>query len=463
MASQAMTAPYAEQLLSGFDFYKPEIMNTLFRKKGDQGMSYFMLLKSLGFVLPAAQDSYSWFEDRFIHDTFTVDAAGAGGAGAAVTYTIQAGSVNTLASGNDYVYPRQWDRIMFPNEVIGSVLSVAFAGSGVVTIVVRPSLAVGILPAVSAGQELVIVGNAFAEGTAGTTSRLSGTDKYTNYMQIIKEALTVTGSEMTNQDWFDRISGPDGQSILGYMMKGHLDLDYRSALAASTALIFENITTNTNIIDSTSVAANNMVKTTQGLIPAVRARGHVVPYTPGVFSVSSFDNIIKLLDAEFCGSDMLCLNGINLDLEMENALVDYFKDSEISYTVANTFGGDEGLAMSVGFKSLRKGDRRFNFKRMGMFSHPKIGGASGYNFSSMGLVLPIDRRKDPVSGDSLPSIGYRYKKLGAYSREMEMTHISGAGNGLKVISNDLANWHQRQHIGAQAVAANRFCLLDPSA
>jgi len=47
MASQAMTAPYAEQLLSGFDFYKPEIMNTLFRKKGDQGMSYFMLLKSL--------------------------------------------------------------------------------------------------------------------------------------------------------------------------------------------------------------------------------------------------------------------------------------------------------------------------------------------------------------------------------------------------------------------------------
>lgn len=458
-----MTAPYAEQLLSGFDFYKPEIMNTLFRVYRDQGMSYFMVLKSLGFELPSARDEYSHFEDKLVVDTFQVSAEAAGAAGAAVTYTIQAASVNTINS-NDYVYPRKWDTVMYPNEVTGSVMSVTFAGGGVVTVVIRPSSSTGVLPATSAGQELVIIGNAFAEGTAETTGRISGTTKKTNYLQIIKEALTATGSEMTNQDWFDTIQGGEGgsQKILGYIMKGHLDLDYRSALAASTALLFQQPTTNTAIVDASSVAVNNAIKTTQGLIPATRAYGNVMNYTPGMFNVNTFDNIIKTLDAQFCSADMMGLLGISLDLEIENALVDYFKDSDISYVVNNQFGGNEKLAMSVGFKSLRKGDRVFNFKRMGMFSHPKVGGATGYNFTNMGVFVPLDYRRDAKTGDNIPSVGSRYKKLGAYSRQFETFNVSGAGPGLKVLAADLANWYQRQHIGAQHIGANRFILVEPS-
>lgn len=455
-----MTGPYAEQLLSGFDFYKPEVSNNLFRKKGDQGMSYFMILKSLGFEKPVARESYSWYMENYIHDIFTTTGASAGAAGAAVTYTLSAGSVNTIGS-NDYVYPRKWDVVMFPNEVTGSVTAVTFSGGGTVTVTVKPNVSTDAIPAVSSGQELVIIGNAFAEGSDDPSGRLSGTTKETGYLQIIKEALTSTGSEMTNQDWFDTLVDESGpvKKILGYMMKGQIDLDYRQALAISTAMLFQKITDNT-IVDTASTPASKQIQTMEGLIPAIRRGGNVKTYTPGFLDVSKFDEINKTLDAEFCGQDLACLLGFDLHTELENTLVDYFKDSEISYVVANQFGGDAGLAASVGFRSLKKGDRNFNFKRMGMFSHPKVGGASGYNFSKMGLFLPIDMRKDAKTGESMPSIGMRYKALGNYNRQMEVFDIRGAGPGQKVIAKDIANWYQRSHVGTQHVGLNRFVLLE---
>ncbi len=422
-------------------------------------MSYFMLLKSLGFELPTSNDTYSHFEDRFIHDTFTTTGGAATAAGVQQTYTIAAGSITTLG-GVDYKYPRKWDIVMYPNEVTGSIVDIT---GNVIT--VRPNDVLDPLPLVASGDEFVIIGNAFAEGTDETTSRISGTDEYTNYVQIIKEALTATGSEMTNADWFDEISSVNksgAKQILGYIMKGHLDLDYRSALAASTALLFQKITTNTAIVDAASVAANNRVKTTQGLIPAIRGAGNIQNYTAGSFSVNVFDEINKTLDQEFCGDDLVGLLGFGLQTEIDNTMVDYFKDSEMNYVISNTFNGDAGLAMSVGFKSLKKGDRTFNFKRMGLFSHPKVGGAAGYNFTQKGLFLPIDRRRDAKTGDMIPSIGSRYKKLGQYNRQMETFNLSGAGPGLKVLAKDLANWYQRQHLGAQHCGVNRFVLVEPS-
>jgi hypothetical protein len=40
---------YASDIVSGFDIHKPEKLNTLFSRYGDQGASYFQLLRSMGF------------------------------------------------------------------------------------------------------------------------------------------------------------------------------------------------------------------------------------------------------------------------------------------------------------------------------------------------------------------------------------------------------------------------------
>lgn len=463
MAVQQVVAPFASDIISTFDIYKPEKLNKLFRAKGDQGMSYFMLLKSLGFELPVAQDSYSHFEEDFIHSTFTTTTSTAavpapgGGVGATQTFVINTTSIG----GNNYVYPRKWDTIIFPDNTTASITA-AVPGAVTTNVTVIMNTATDALPAVASGSEIVIISNAFAEGSAQPAGRISGTTEYTNFVQIVKESLNATGSEMTNQDWFDELVGDDGttQQILGYVMKGQINLDYLLNLFASNALLFQKPTTSSNLTDA--LAANRAIKTTLGLIPDIRQRGNIVNYMSGLYNVSKFDDCNRILDREFCSENVMALLGFDLHTEAENTLVDYFKDTNIKYVADQSFGGDEGLAASVGFKSLKKGDRTFNFKRMGIFSHPKVGGAAGYNFSKMGLFLPLDRRKDAKSGVMIPSIGSRYKSLGKYNRKTEVWNVSGAGEGLKVIGDDLANFYMRMHVGAQHIGVNRFILVEPS-
>ena len=255
MANQVLGAPYAEQVVSSFDIWKPEKLNKLFRIRGQQGADYFNLIKSLGFEIPVARDSYSHYEENWIWDTFSTTGSAAGGAGAAVTLTLDANSYSTAGAGT-YFFPRQWDTIMFPNESTATVMSVTASTVSPPQIVVRPSAAAGVIPAITAGAPIIVLANGFAEGADETTSRLSGTTEQFNYLQIIKEALTATGSEMTNQDWFDELSDENGDTkkIIGYFMKGQLDMDYRMGMNASNALLFQQLTTNTNITDASSTS-----------------------------------------------------------------------------------------------------------------------------------------------------------------------------------------------------------------
>ena len=463
MPIQATTSIYAQDIISTFDIYKPEKLNKLFAKFGDQGLSYFMLLKSLGFELPVARDEYEHYEERMIHDTFLIGAnSAAGAAGASVTLTVSANSIQSF--GNIFnIYPRLWDKVLFNNEVIASITQVTITNATTATIRVTPSVLTESIPAVVTGQEVVIESNAWAEGSTQPAGRLSGTDHYINYLQIVKESLNATGTEMTNQDWFDEYQEDTGgvKKLIGYVMKGQMDLDYRMSLFATNALLFDKPTTNTNTdLQDATTPTSAFVRSTEGLIPATRRMGQVVPYPSGLWSISTFNMVDKLLDAQFCGQDIMCLNGIDLAHQIEDTMVNYFKETDISYVSSQYFKGDSDLAMSVGFKSFRKAGRTFNFQRMGIFSHPKVGGAPGYNYPGMGLFLPMNQQKDKKTLKMIPSFGCRYKELGAYSRKNEVWNVSGAGPGTKVIPQDLANFYQRTHIGAHHIGANRFILMD---
>ncbi len=367
------TGIYASDLISTFDIYKPEKLNKLFRVKGSQGYEYLMTLKSLGFEMPVARDEYEHYEEGWIHDTFLVGAnSGAGAADASVTLTVSPTSIKTYDANNIDIYPRLWDLVLFPDGTTASVTAVVVTNGTTATVKVTPSVAGTNIPAVSAGDEIVITSNGWAEGSGQPESRLAGTEKYINFLQIIKESLSATGSEMTNQDWFDTWVEDNGstKSIIGYVMKGQIDLDYRMALSSSNALLFGRPTTNTNsdLVDANS-ATKSRVKTTEGLIPAIQRAGQVLPYTAGLFSISKFNEINDKLDREFCGQDVLALCGINLLTQIEDTMVNYFKNTEISYVSQNYFKGSEGLAMSVGFKSFNKSGRNYNFQKMGIFTY----------------------------------------------------------------------------------------------
>ena len=455
MGPDAIAQIYASDIVSGFDIHKPEKLNVLFSRYGDQGASFFQLLRSMGFEKPVANDTYGHYEENRIHEVIHVlDAVQQPAVGADIQFTLD--PVDLDANNNFYL--RLWDVLLFPNEVTGSVTvrDVTIPGAPVIT--VSPNEVTDQFPALTAGEELVIMSSAFSEGSGQPEGAVSGTWEYDNDAQIIKETIGFTGTEMVNQTWFDVTS--KGQSIPAYYFKGQIDIDYRMALKIDGALLWGK--RSTNVI--TDAATGRPIKTTEGAIPYIRRIGNEQTYAAGAFSIDEFDEMDNTLDREHAGNRILGLLGITLSQDIENSLVSYFANTNINYarqaTNAALFNSNEALSASVNFTYLTKSERTFMLQRMGVFNNPKLYGATGYNAPTMGLWFPINRRKDPVSGNMVDSIGTRYRALGKYSRRMEVWQVGGAGEGLKVTQFDSRNTYQRCHVGGHFRGGNQFVLME---
>jgi hypothetical protein len=456
MGPEAIAQIYASDIVSGFDIHKPEIMNVLFSRFGDQGASYFQLLRSMGFEEPVANDTYGHFEDNHIHEIFhSRGIVAAGAAGVAVDVTLDTQDLDA----NNNCYPRKWDVVLFPNEVTGSITNVDKTTDPTAPVLtIKPNDVGESIPALTAGEELVIMSSAFSEGSGQPDGAISGTWEYSNHAQIIKETIGYTGTEMVNQTWFNVTD--KGQSIPAYYFKGQIDIDYRMALKIDGALLWGKETTNT-IIDPVT---GYPIKTTEGAVPYIRRVGNEQTYTEGAFDIDEFDEVDNTLDRNFAGNYILGLVGIGLHQDIENSLVEYFTNTAINYTSPAVndvlFNSNESLSASVNFKYLTKSERTYLFKRMGVFNNPKLYGADGYSARTMGIFLPINKKKDPVTSAMVSSIGTRYRALGPYSRRMEVWQVGGAGNGLKVTEFDKRYTYQRCHVGAHFRGGNQFVLLE---
>lgn len=460
MNPDAIAQIYASDIVSGFDIYKPEKLNVLFARYGDQGASYFQLLRSMGFEKEVSLDTYSHYEENRYHEVCIVDAiVSQPSVGADITFTLSSDSLDA----NNNFYVRMWDILLFPNEVTGSVTDIDVATPSAPDITCTPNDDTDQFPALTAGEELIIISNAFSEGSGQPEGALSGTWEYENDAQIIKETIGYTGSEMVNQTWFNVTSM--GYKIPAYYFKGQVEIDYRMALKIDGALLFGKRTVNTSLVDPDT---GRPIKTTEGMVPYIRRVGNEQSYTSGAFSVTEFDEMDNTLDREGAGNYILGLLGITLHQDIENSLVTYFADTNINYARQTTnevlFNANESLGASVNFKYLTKSERTFLFKRMGVLNNPKLYGATGYENigPKLGMFLPINKRKDPVSGNMVEAIGTRYRGLGRYNRRMEVWQVGGAGEGLKVTEFDSRNTYQRCHIGAHFRGGNQFVLMEPA-
>jgi hypothetical protein len=456
MGPDAIANIYASDIISGFDLHKPQKMNVLFNRYGDQGASFFQLLRSMGFEQPVMGDTYGHYEENHIHSTLhALNAVAVSAAGAVALITLDP---QDLDANNNY-YARKWDVIMFPDETMGQIISIDDTTTPTAPVLsVQPVNQADNIPAITAGETLIIRTAAFSEGGGQPKGAVSGTWEYDNDAQIIKETIGVTGTEMVNQDWIDVTSA--GKALPAFYYKGQIDIDYRVALKVDGALLWGR-RGDGSIIDTVT---KRPVLFTEGAIPYTRRVGNEQTYTHGAFNVTEFDTMDKTLDRNFANNYILGLLGIDLHQDIENSLKTYFANTNITFAKEAVndvlFHKDGGLAASVNFVYLQKSERTFLFKRMGVFNNPQLEGATGYGASQLGLFMPINKKKDPVSGNMVDSIGTRYRALGKYSRRMEVWKVGGAGEGLKVTDIDDQNTYQRCHIGAHFRGGNQFVLLE---
>lgn len=457
--TDVISGNYTSDVVSSFDIHKPEHLNVLFEKFGGQGggMTFFMLLKSLGRSRQVSADEYIRHNKGWSHETVKIASAVVSpGAGATGTYRLDPDSLDS----NNSFYPRLYDTVLFANGVTGTIIAIAGAGTANVDLSIAPNDVTKAIPDVAIDDEFAIVSSAFAEGTGQPAGAVTKTDTYVNHTQIIKETMVASGTEMTNQTW-TKIKNMEGAPLYN---DGLLDAEYRLALKISGALLFQEKTTNTNVIDAGN---SKQIHTTEGLLPYMRNNSPQLSVAQGSFTMDHFDVIDRIQDRAFAGKYVMSLLGIARHHEIENTLKDYFDNTEINYAreVVNDqiFGGNKSLAMSVNFKILTKGERTYCFKRFGALNHPKFGGVQGANPTnqnvSLGLFIPMQKQKDAKTGGMRDSVGYVYKGYGNYSRLTEMWSNGSAGPGPKTNDIDNREWYWRSNVGGDWGQAEQMLLL----
>ena len=478
------------RIVSTFDIFKPEVRNRLARTRGRQGLSAFHILTSLGYERPVTQESTTTYEENWIHQkiyaggvpvaTNTLPGGGVDSGANQVEYLMTldnntgAGTDSFLALNNNLPYPsaatyinpvRVGDQLLFPKaDIVATVAEVVnpTTNTAQIRFVLNQYTAAFVPADYPDGTELIIYSNAHSEGSGQPESKQWDVIQETHYLQIIKEKFRYTGTQATNKAWFDTIE-IEGDMAGGYMIKGQEDTEYEMMLAMDGALMFgQPVTSWPNSNDQNT---NEPRSTTEGLIPYMNRTANLDTYTPGTWSVADYDNMVKTLDAEFAPHDICGLAGIDWTLENDNVMKDYLQNTNIEYArqalVRDKFNDDEGLAVSVGFNLLIKGDYRFMLNRMPHWSHPQLYGAGGYNYDKMAVFFPMAHQKDAKTDRDMPYFGMMYKKLGANNRRLQIWKIDGQGENPAnfVIEDDLSNLNFRAHIGAEHCGGNQMIKI----
>ena len=440
----ATVGPQTEQYISLLNIQKPSIRNMLIRRFNDQGLGLMDVIQSLGYDTPVEATEYSHFEEDWIIETFHSDTAVADpGAGNPVLITLAAGDVDSAGR----YYPRLWDDVLFPNQVTGKIYNINTGGPTPV-LTVYPHQAGDNIGPIAEGQELSIYSNGFPEGSDTPAGRLSKVSKITYQCKILMEAFEVTNTEMTNRSWFTVMS--DGKDIGGYYVKGQLDAEFRLRAQSDGAFLFDRKTTNPTLLAQGH-------RSMSGLVPEMRTNGISSQYTPGLFSVPLFYQMVKRQKKLFAGSDFLCFLGIDLYQQWEQLFTNFFSENPVVFSAQ---GAQKVSDIEIDFRSIYISGSKFHIKSMDIFSHPKIYNLAGYDITKLGMIVPNKYERDAKTKNDIPTIGMRYKAMDGYNRKMRIWNTGGGNNLANNQPTDKNKLQMVSEIGSEWMALNKFYLWE---
>ena len=467
MAIDTFTGVLATDVLSGLDIYEPEHNVRLMRAHLKQGADWFLTLQMIGNEEPVAQEQYYDWEEGYIWDTFKVRAnVAAPGAGNPIVIVVAAASM----TADNKFFPQANDVVLFKNQATGFIRSVDKTTDPTAPALTIVPFVVGTdIGAVVAGEEIVVATNAWGEGAGMPQGRVTKPTMRTGHLTSVRTALDVSGTEMTNATRLKRLSDGSGNFLGWYDFEKQVYLDFRHSGKISRTLLISELTTNiTQVLDATSTMGSAVAHGTEGLITAMNARA--IPYTKasGALVLDDFYAMDLALTKEYNNGNVIALCGNKRLQNITKILLAANYSTGIDLTVNSGVVGDatgdfttpRGRAMAIGFQSFDTGVRTWHFKNMWEFNDPKGLGATGFPYQDMMAVFPSGKTTDAKDRNKLvPYSSAAYKKLGDYSRRMEIWQNGAAGPGPKIGSLDVHNDYMRTSIGGRHVCVNQFLLL----
>jgi len=292
-----------------------------------------------------------------------------------------------------------------------------------------------IAPTIAANESYAWIGNAHGEGSNLPGTKAIRTTAYSNECQIIKTAMGGTGTDMTNAVRLHPQEDGSIYVLLENQMRENFDM------ARDMALLVGQNANNALLVEANPELGHDVqIATTEGLLPFAEANGVVDTYTAGSYALTDLYNVANYFDGEFVANRDLCVwQGNKIFQEVEILLkeqVKQFAYQELNAIFANkdlptdpTFQNDpKAFGLTIGFYACMLGNYNFYFKKMPAFSHPMMLGGASYTYPNYQLIHPIGTTTDANNGIDLPIVGYAYKDLAGYSRDVVFDGYHGVGS-----------------------------------
>lgn len=428
---------------------------------GSQSLAGLMMY--VGSMKETQSLQYEHFEENRIMPKIKATAPG-GGAGAAVTFTLDSTALGSTGQELPYTggvtlqtIPVRLNDLLLIKPGSGTISSSTYIRAFVSavdpvagTFVAAPLDPADSLPAIASADEIVIYGNAFGEDSKQPLSRNSDTIQVINNLQIMKERHTVTGSEENIITWID-FKGENGVSAPHWRIKGEADTWKRFENFKELSLLIGEKITNPVIVDA-QATAQTPILATEGLIPGILAGGIVSNYSSLLgWTLADAKTLAKNLDKQKGSKYNMLYAGIDLSAQIDDELGDRLKNGGISY---GSFDFDQDKMIALEFGTFSISGYTFMKKTYDVMNDLQTLGAAGYTYSFEGLVIPMDTRNmTDQYGEKLnvESLRIRYMQ----GRDLKVSYT----DMFEIDGQDRIELRYLSHCGFELTAANRFSYI----
>lgn len=455
MTTTVTRGRYDIPFISPLDILKPEEWSILADRYGDQFKSAYLFFRAMGSEYPTARDTYNHTEvDRYYQNIKVLANVAGTGAGNPLLFTLSPDSLD--ANNNFFVDTKK--HILFKGGVVGRVTNINTSVPSAPVITVVPVMATEAIPALTAGEELILFTNAHGQGTGQPVGTRSTVSKFTNYTQIIKGTFSADGSSQTEQTWLTL----NGVENAAFTILGQEVAEHSMAIAIDGALMFGKPNTN-NLNDE-----GNRLTMTKGFIPSIIERGNLAPVPVGTVNISDYNRFGRIFQRENC-PDVICqLMGYDRWTATSTMLFNYFRNTNMeaatSAALSKMYPGMDGnsakgLQGLLDFEVIKIGGYTYVMKVMKSWSDPTTYGSAGYTYKDAAVFWPMGKvNTDPETKRNFETIATRYKELNGINRRYKLWNVGGAVGNLNDI--DIDNTYIRAEIGGMYMGLNQTIWSD---
>jgi len=423
----SVRATLPSNYITNFNFlnqYMPDVYEQEFARYGNRSVASF--LRGVSAELPFSSDLIKWTEEGRLHTKYegmTTPGTALGTNGT---------QVFTLAAGPCVFRQNQTVLLSSPSlgvakkAIISAVTVGSIASPGSFTVKYYENVGTT-NPFASGTVTAYVYGSEFSKGTPGIDGSLEADPMFFDAKPvIIKDAYTVSGSDMAQVGWVEVVEAGK-KSYLWYLksegetrrrFEDYLEMmmvEHQEAAASSAAEAY--LSTNTGGGNAGS----------NGLFASVETNGNV--WSGGVPStLSDWDSVVGRLDKQGAIAENVIFNDREFGFEIDNMLagVNAAFAGGASYGM---FENDKEMALNLGFTGFRRGYDFYKTDWKYLNDATLRGGITTGGIN--GILIPAGSMNvyDQVLGENAtrPFLHVRYRKSEAEDRKYKSWVTGGAG------------------------------------